>query len=224
MAAIVPASEGKVPAAPLSGASNFARGFVESLKGGSGMLRLVLIETTVLVALLFAVLVFYPLSEPTQEYFAVKPASTDQVKMAALDAPNLIQESMLAWTATAVTEVMTFGFHDYIDKLLNAKRRFTSKGWDSFVKAWDEAGYEKKLAQNQLIVTAVPVGAPVITEQRIVRGQTQWVVQVPLLLTFQTGSTTSPMSSIVTLILVRVPTLEKSDGIGIEQWQMSKTS
>ena len=66
--------------------------------------------------------------------------------------------------------------------------------------------------------TAAPTGAPVIQSEGIVQGRYQWVVQLPMSLTYQAGAKTRTDNLLVTLVIVRVPRLESPNGVGIEQW------
>ena len=71
---------------------------------------------------------------------------------------------------------------------------------------------------NQQVVTAVPQGAPILTSQGLVNGRYQWVVQLPMVLTYQAGATSRSDSLLVTMVIVRRPRLESPNGVGIEQW------
>ncbi len=68
------------------------------------------------------------------------------------------------------------------------------------------------------MISAAPTGSPVLQSEGVVNGQYQWVVQIPMVLSYQAGSKKRDDSWIVTLVIVRVPRLESPNGIGIAQW------
>ena len=49
-------------------------------------------------------------------------------------------------------------------------------------------------------------------------GQYQWTVQIPMVLTYESGNKTRSDNWLVTLVIVRVPRLESPNGVGIAQW------
>ncbi len=64
----------------------------------------------------------------------------------------------------------------------------------------------------------MPRGAPVLTSEGVVGGQYQWVVQIPMVLTYVSGSKSRSDNWLITLVIVRVPRLESPNGVGIAQW------
>jgi intracellular multiplication protein IcmL len=130
----------------------------------------------------------------------------------------LSNPALLSWVAQASTEVMTFGFNDYQRRLQEASRNFTDRGWESFTAALQNARIIESIRANSQVITAAPRGAPVIQKEGIVNGQYQWIIQIPMILTYQSGSRTRSDNWMVTLVVVRVPRLESPNGVGIAQW------
>ncbi|MCB1557239.1 MAG: DotI/IcmL/TraM family protein, partial [Alphaproteobacteria bacterium] len=122
------------------------------------------------------------------------------------------------WVAQASTEVMTFTFTDYRRRLQEASRNFTRKGWESFTKALEQSRIIELVEDNQQVVTAAPRGAPLLLEEGIRGGRYSWVVQIPMVVTYQSGSKSRSDNLMVTVVIVRVPRLESPNGVGIEQW------
>lgn len=166
-----------------------------------------------LVALLFVIMT----SEPENRYFATT-ADGRLVRMVALAQPNLSDAALLSWVAQSATETMTFGFHDYKQRLQNASSYFTRKGWESFTQALQSSRIIEAVEARQQVVSAVPGSAPVIVQEGVVNGQYRWVVEMPLVVTYKSGSSSRPDSMRIRLTVVRVPTLDSPSGIGIEQW------
>jgi len=61
---------------------------------------------------------------------------------------------------------------------------------------------------------------PVIVQEgpNPLTGRYQWIVQVPINMTTESGAEKTSSRFRVTLAVVRVSTLEKEQGLGIQQW------
>lgn len=189
--------------------------------GYRNMLRLVVLQGLIIVGLIGAM--YYVVHVNQKEY--IYHATTEDgrlVPMVPLNSPNLSDSALTSWMAQAATEVMTFGFNDYRPRLQEASRNFTRRGWESFTLALQRSRIIEMVEANQQIATAAPQGAPVILNQRNVAGQYQWTVQMPMIVTYQSGSARRTDSLLVTAIIVRVPRLESPNGVGIEQWLATK--
>ena len=140
------------------------------------------------------------------------------VKMSALSEPNLSTPALMSWSAQALAQTMTFGFHDYRKRLQESSRFFTRPGWAKFTEALERSGIMETVEANQQVVTAAPRSAPVVVQEGIVNGRYEWIVEVPMNITYKAGSKVRSDSPTVRLKIVRVPKLENAHGVGIEQW------
>ena len=185
--------------------------------GYRSLLRLTLVMGMVIVGLIGAMYFVIHTHQPENRYFATTEDGR-LVPMEPLTEPNLSTPALMSWVAQASTEVMTFGFNDYRRRLQEASRNFTRRGWESFTQALQKSRIIEMVEANQQVVTAAPRGAPILESEGLVAGRYQWVIQLPLVLTYQSGSRTKSDSLLVTVVIVRVPRLESSNGVGIEQW------
>ena len=181
------------------------------------MLRVMVMLALIIVAQIAVMFYVVKTNRMEYRYFATTEDGR-LIPMAPLSEPNLSSPALMSWVAQASTEVMTFGFNDYRRRLQEASRNFTKKGWESFSSALQRARIIETVEANQQVVTAAPTGAPVIQSEGIVQGRYQWVVQLPMSLTYQAGAKTRTDNLLVTLVIVRVPRLESPSGVGIEQW------
>lgn len=179
--------------------------------------RIALIQTFVIVGLILAHFFVVNVHQPENRYFATTEDGR-LVPMVPLSQPNLSNPALLSWVAQGATEIMTFGFHDYQLRLQEASRYFTKPGWSSFSTALGASRIIETIQQNQQVVTAAPRSAPIIVSERLVNGQYQWTVRMPMKLTFQSGSKIDTRNWVVTLNIVRVPQLGNPNGLGIQQW------
>lgn len=185
--------------------------------GYRSLLKMTLIQSIVILGLIGAMYYVIKIHQPKHFYFATTEDGR-LIPMVPLSQPNLSTPSLLSWVAQGTTEVMTFGFSDYRRRLQESSRNFTKRGWESFTQALQRSRIIEMVEVNQQIITAAPRGAPVLKEEGLVAGRYQWVVQIPLILTYMSGAKTSNTGLLVTVVIVRVPRLESPNGVGIEQW------
>lgn len=210
------------PQAPLPEADTSGLGTVvirnEFYRDGyRSLLKLTLIQSVVILGLIGAMYYVISVHQPEHRYFATTEDGR-LVPMVPLNQPNLSAPALMSWVAQSTTEVMTFGFSDYRRRLQEASRNFTKRGWESFTQALQRSRIIEMVEANQQVLTAAPKGAPILESEGLVAGRYQWVVQVPLALTYQSGSKTQNTGLLVTVVVVRVPRLESPNGVGIEQW------
>ena len=172
-----------------------------------------------LIALVMGLVILYLIN--TQDVKYVYFATTEDgrlVKMSALSEPNLSAPALMSWSAQAVSQTMTFGFHDYKKRLQESSRFFTRAGWGKFTEALEKSGIMDGVESNQQVVTAAPKRAPIIVREGMSNGRYEWYVEIPMSITYKAGAKVRAESPLVRLKIVRVPKLENPHGVGIEQW------
>ena len=180
-------------------------------------LRVAVIQAFVIVGLIAAMFFVIKVHQPENRYFATTEDGR-LIPMVALSQPNLSNPALMSWVAQAATETMTFGFSDYRRRLQESSRNFTRRGWESFTNALQSARIIESIEANSQVISAAPRGAPVLQSEGVINGQYQWIVQIPMVLSYQSGSLTRSENWLVTLVVVRVPRLESPNGVGIAQW------
>lgn len=185
--------------------------------GYRNLMKIAIIEGLALVALITALAITISVSRPQDRFFATT-ADGRLIRMVALNEPNMNDAALISWAARASSDVMTFGFHDYQKRLQESSSYFTRRGWQSFSEALDRSRVMEGVQTAQRVVTAAPKSAPVIVQQGLVDGIYRWVVNLPLIVTYQSGSATQSDTINVELVIVRVSTLDSPSGVGIQQW------
>jgi len=185
--------------------------------GYRSLLKMTLIQSAVILGLIGIMYYIVKVNQPENFYFATTEDGR-LIPMVPLSQPNLSPPALMSWVAQATTEVMTFGFNDYRRRLQESSRNFTKRGWESFTQALQRSRIIEMVEANQQIITSAPKGAPILQSEGVVAGRYQWVVEIPLVLTYRSGAKTSNTGLLVTVIIVRVPRLESPNGIGVEQW------
>lgn len=185
--------------------------------GYRSLLKMTLVQSLIILGLIGAMYYVIYVHQPEHRYFATTEDGR-LVPMVPLNQPNLSAPALMSWVAQSSTEVMTFGFSDYRRRLQESSRNFTKRGWESFTQALQRSRIIEMVEVNQQVLTAAPKGAPILESEGLVAGRYQWVVQVPLVLTYQSGARTQNSGLLITAVVVRVPRLESPNGVGIEQW------
>ena len=185
--------------------------------GYRNLLRVIFLQGIVIVGLIMVMFYIVKVHQPENRYFATTEDGR-LMPMVALNEANLSAPALMSWVAQSTTEVMTFGFSDYHRRLQEASRNFTRRGWDSFTSALEASRIIEMVEANQQVVSAAPRGAPIIQWEGLSQGRYQWIVQIPLVLTYQSGDRKQTKNMLVKVVIVRVPRLESPNGVGIEQW------
>lgn len=212
-----PASENKVDKEVSSGLGTVVIRNEFYRDGYRSLLKMTLIQSAVILSLVGAMYYIIQVNKPQNLYFATTEDGR-LIPMVPLSQPNLSTPALMSWVAQATTEVMTFGFNDYRRRLQESSRNFTKRGWESFTQALQRSRIIEMVEVNQQIITAAPKGAPILQSEGLVAGRYQWIVEIPLVLTYRSGAKTSNTGLLVTVTIVRVPRLESANGVGIEQW------
>ena len=181
--------------------------------GYRSLLKVAFLEACIIVGLIIAIFFVIHTNQPENRYFATTEDGR-LVPMVPLNQPNLRSPALMAWG----TEVVTFAFNDYGPPLREPSQNFSRRGWESFTQALQRARIIEMVEANQQVVTAAPQGAPILQSEGLVNGRYQWTVQVPMIVTYQSGAKTRSDRLLVTVVVVRTPRLESPNGVGIEQW------
>lgn len=180
-------------------------------------LRVAIVQAIIIFGLIGAMYFVIHVHQPENRYFATTEDGR-LIPMVPLNQPNLSTPALLSWAAQSVSETMSFSFSNYRRNLQESSRHFTRAGWESFSSALQQARIIESVEEYTQEVSAVPAGAPILTSEGLVGGQYQWIVQIPILLTYTSGAKKRNESWLVTLVIVRVPRLESPNGVGIAQW------
>lgn len=184
------------------------------------ILGLMLIISFMLVAVGFTL---YQVINRPWPIFAATRGDGQQMELTPFDEPNLLADTLLRWASKAASTAYTFDFVNYEDEISHARPYFTDAGWSDFRSAI--SGTLSTIVQNQLFVTGVVSGAPIISNQGDIPGKGYvWRIQIPFLVTYQSANTTSNRRFVVVVSVVRVPTSTNPQGIGIDQFIMASPS
>lgn len=179
---------------------------------------LVALNLSILAFIILLGAIFYILSNPPQPRYFATYADGKLVPLIPLNQPNVSQSALQQWANTAVIAVNTYDFFNYRDQLQKASDYFTTDGWQAYLDELKASRNLNAVIEKKLVVSAVATRAPTILRQGIIDGAYSWVVQIPVLVTYQSASQYSQQSLIVTLMIKRISTLTNPNGIGIANY------
>lgn len=185
--------------------------------GFRNLIKIAVLQSIIIVGLILSLIIYMNNAVSQDRYFATT-ADGRIMQLVPLDKANMSTAALMSWVAQAATEVLTFGYHDYQRRLQQSSRHFTKRGWESFTEALQKAGIIDSVTSLQQIVTATPQSAPVLIDQGVLGGKYRWIIQLPLQVSYRSGSNSRVDNLKLNLVVQRVPSLENPSGVGIEQW------
>lgn len=170
-----------------------------------------------LLCIMFIIL-FQIINRPLPRFDAIQPDNA-LMNLTPYENPNLLPDTIIQWANKAAVTAYTFDFSNYNTQLEMIRPYFTDAGWKSYVQ--QVSSLIDTLLANKLFVNGIVSAPSVISNQGWLLGTGYtWRVQIPFLVTYQSGNTTSKRNYYVVLTIVRVPTYINPQGIGIDQFIM----
>lgn len=152
---------------------------------------------------------------PAPTYFATN-AEGGLIKLIPLDRPNMSTAAIVQWATDAAVSAYTFDFTDYRRQLTHSQMTyFTPEGWTHFLKALQSTNILNTVIKQKLIVNAAVTQAPIIKASGTVHGRYTWVIQMPMVVTYQSSETSNSTSLLVTLTIERMSLLDSPRGVGV---------
>lgn len=181
------------------------------------MALLVAIATIILLCGTLSYVVTHP---PAPKYFAT---SIDGriIPIISLSQPNMPPSALLLWANQAATAAFTYDFVNYRQALQSASAYFTPEGWRDFLNALTSSNNLNAVLTKKLVVSSTATGAPVILQQGVLNGVYAWRVQMPMVVTYQSASQVAQQNVTVTMLVMRISTLNSARGVGIAQFVVS---
>ena len=158
---------------------------------------------------------------PNAKFFAIN--QNNFIPLKPLRRPNLSNQSVIQWSVLAATACYTLNFNNYQDVIESLRQYFTEPGYDTFIAALNEQKTLTDIAKKQLIVSAVLTDSPILLSRTPGENNFEaWLIQFPMLVTFQSASEQSKKYLIVTLLVTEVPTTDSVRGIGISRFMVKE--
>jgi intracellular multiplication protein IcmL len=158
------------------------------------------------------------LSKPEPRYFAT---TTDGqiLPLVPLDKPHQSAAEVSNFAVRAVTTSLTYDFANYRQDFNDALPFFTKPaGWNQFVDAVQESQMLDLVQKRRLNTTAVANNAVIVREGINARGVYEWIVQIPLRVTYQSASEVTGQNFLITVHIERLQTYESPYAMAISRF------
>lgn len=154
---------------------------------------------------------------PAPQYFATN-AEGRIIPLSPLSSPVVTPAELLQWATEAVVDTYSYSFVNYRKELQSAAQHFTPEGWNQFQTSLQASRNLDTVLAKKMVVSAVPTGAPVITDQGLLSGRYAWRIRIPLLVTYQSSQEQIQQPVNANILVVRVSNLDTPKGIAIAQF------
>jgi len=180
------------------------------------LVTLALIVCVLIFAGLVATMIYMISHPPTPVYFATTNDGRT-LDIVPVEQPNMSESEVLQWASTAAIASYTYSYSNWRRQLQGLAEYFTPEGWREFIDALTASNNLEAVKAKRLIVSAAPTGAAVLVKQGIFLDRYTWKVQIPLLVTYQNATQFTQQSLMLTMLVVRIPTLTSVRGVAVSQ-------
>ncbi|MCC9290259.1 DotI/IcmL family type IV secretion protein [Pseudomonas aeruginosa] len=156
-----------------------------------------------------------------REYYGQDSVTARLTEMVPLSEPFVSPERLLDWTDECVGGANNYDFVHWHEQLQRNSQCFTPHGRSMYMEALDRCGNLDLVKKERLVTSALPLPAPVVTNEGMRRGVWTWQIEVPYIVSYQGGQggrSVATQKSLVTQLVSRVNPIESRDGLGIAQY------
>ena len=190
------------------------------------VLYVLLFQIATIIALSLVLMRVFVFTAPRDYYF---PVREDNVLITEfpLGMPVYSDTDLERWAERAVTETLTFGFHDYQMRLQSSRSFFTMMGWNSFLQAMEDSGVMRQIgattlerppgAEQQVIRATLRQPAKITAKGQMENLTYIWRVSLDIDITYYSLKKQYRMPWLVEIRIERVPAMEGRYGLGIAQ-------
>lgn len=173
---------------------------------------------TVAAGLATTATVYLALTRPDPKYFAT--TSEGQIlPLVPLDQPHQSNAAVANYAVTAVTSALTYSFDRYKQQFQAAQDYFTQPtGWNSFVKAVDQSDILKLVKKRRFNSTAIAQNAIIVKQGVNAQGVYEWIIQMPVRVTYQSASEVTGQNLTVTIYMRRLQTYQTPAAMAIDRF------
>lgn len=132
-----------------------------------------------------------------------------------LDLPVKSVSEIINWGTQVAVQLFSVDFFNIDNQINELRPYFTESGWDAMNEALRDSGWAQSLVEKKLSVSAVLQGAPSVLRHGVVNGAYAWVVNFPLLVTYESASEQRKETRVFTLTITRVDADYASGQAGI---------
>ena len=182
------------------------------------LLKLILILLIIILSL--TGLIFYLKSTQVGPQYVATTTLGTPVKLVSTMRPNMTHNELRRWANQAAIDSYTFNFSNYRSALQSVRKHYTAIGYQKYIKALQDSRNMEAVKAEKYVVSAQTVTPPQILKEYKPQKSGErysWLVKIPMLLTYESVNKTRQQKVTMLMLIVRLPTLESEDGVGIAQ-------
>jgi hypothetical protein len=179
---------------------------------------------TLLVAVIGAILaglifLLHSTVSPPPTYF--KASELHQlIEEVPLDQAGIENNILLNWVTEAVMVSNTFNFVSNPRVIDESIIYFTKDGYDSYKNAFVTNKIIDRVNEKKLVLKATAKDAPQILLEKPLAGRYMWKIKIPMNFRYQSVTTDVSDTVDITMIVMRVPTVESPNGVLILKYDL----
>lgn len=203
-----------------TGAAETAHGRFSSLEKALKRSNMIVLALAGVTSISVLVSTFMFLNQPAPSYFATDSEGRI-TPLIPVSEPMLTDNQVTNFAVDAVTRSMTFTFNSWRDDFSEAREFFQKPdGWDEFVQAVEASQVIEYVTNRRMNATAVANGAVILSEGLDAQGRYTWIIQIPLVITYESSTERSRDPILAEVSVSRLPTWETSRGVGVTRITM----
>ncbi|UTC24403.1 DotI/IcmL family type IV secretion protein [Candidatus Comchoanobacter bicostacola] len=129
----------------------------------------------------------------------------DSKGMYLLDLPVKSQDEVIRWASIVSAELHSFSFRNYESHFNGMRDLCTNEGWQAVSSAFLKSQLLGDVITKKLSVSSIVTGKPALLKHGMQLGAYSWLIQVPLLVTYESASEKRNVRRVATIDIRRVP-------------------
>ena len=113
-------------------------------------------------------------------------------------------DEILGWSTQVAVQLFTLDFFKLDAQVDELRPYFTESGWNALILALKGSGWAASVIEKKLSVTSVVSGPPIILKHGILDGAYSWVINFPLLVTYEGASSKRTETRVFTITVRRI--------------------
>lgn len=160
---------------------------------------------------------------PPPTYLATTPKGVAG-PLPLMSEPVYSASKVQSWTVTALKDTFSFNFVNINDELRKSQAYFTPDGWAAFYTALQGSKVMDNVTRQRLEVFLTPLGEArivglCVSEKCLYKW---WRVEVPVIITYSGASPPEARKQLITVLVMRQPTTDNPNGLGISQLNVAE--
>lgn len=139
---------------------------------------------------------------------------------------NHTSDEVMAWSARAVSDTLTFKDNGFNAQVKAAQKFFNQAGWAEYAAYLTDSKLLEAGRSGKYVITTISDGAPMILNSGAVNGAWHWTMSVPVITSVSQGGvpafeakTLSTRKARIRLEITRVAE-GGDDGLAVESWKL----